>query len=170
MANTVTLKGNPVSLSGEQPQVGDQAPDFTLVANDLSKVSLGDTAGKIRIISVVPSIDTAVCSLETKRFNTELDKLPDSVVGYTVSIDTPFAQKRWCGAEGVEKMQLLSDYKGNKFGHAYGLYMEEPLGANARAIFIVDGDGKIAYTQLVPEIAQEPDYDEVLNKAKELAS
>jgi len=170
MANTVTLKGNPVQLSGELPQVGQQAPDFQLVANDLSKVTLQDSAGKVRIISVVPSIDTAVCSLETKRFNTELDKLPESVVGYTVSIDTPFAQKRWCGAEGVEKMQLLSDYKGNSFGHAYGLYMDEPLGANARCIFIIDKDDKIAYTQLVPEIAQEPNYDEVLEKARELAS
>ena len=170
MPNTVTLKGNPVELSGELPQVGQQAPDFTLVANDLSKVSLSDSTGKVRIISVVPSIDTAVCSLETKRFNTELDKLPDSVVGYTVSVDTPFAQKRWCGAEGVEKMQLLSDYKGNTFGQAYGLYINEPLGANARCVFIIDKDGKIAYSQLVPEVAQEPDYNEVLEKARALAS
>lgn len=170
MANTVTLKGNPVQLSGDLPQVGQQAPDFQLVANDLSQVSLQDSAGKVRIISVVPSIDTAVCSLETKRFNDELDKLPDSVVGYTVSVDTPFAQKRWCGAEGVEKMQLLSDYKGNTFGQAYGLYISEPLGANARCVFIIDKDDKIAYTQLVPEVAQEPDYNEVLEKARSLAS
>lgn len=167
---SVTLKGNPVQLSGNPPQVGDAAPDFELTANDLSKVKLSDSAGKVRILSVVPSIDTPVCSIETKRFNTELDKLSDDIVGYTISVDTPFAQKRWCGAEGVEKMKLLSDYKGGGFGRDYGIYIAEPLGAHARSIFIVDKDGKIAYTQLVPEIAQEPDYDEVLQKARELAS
>lgn len=167
---TVTLKGNPINLSGEPPQVGQPAPDFNLVANDLSCVKLSDTAGKVRILSVVPSIDTPVCSIQSKRFNTEVDNLPDNVVAYTISVDTPFAQKRWCGAEGVEKTSLLSDYKNdNKFGHDYGLYIAEPLGANARAVFIVDAEGKIAYSQLVPEIAQEPDYDEVLRKAREIA-
>lgn len=166
---TVTLKGNPVALSGQMPQAGDPAPDFELVANDMSKVRLADSAGKVRIISAVPSIDTSVCSLETARFNREMDKLPDSVVGYTVSVDTPFAQKRWCGVENVEKMKLLSDYRGHKFARDYGIYIEEPLGAAARCVFIVDKDGKIAYTQLVPEVSQEPDYDEVINKARELA-
>ena len=169
MATQVTLKGNPVQLSGDLPQVGQQAPDFQLTANDLSSVSLQDSAGKIRIISTVPSIDTPVCSTSTARFNQELDRLPDSVIGYTVSVDTPFAQKRWCGAEGVQKMQLLSDYKGQNFGHDYGLYIESPLGALARAVLIVDKDGKVAYSQLVPEIAQEPNYDEVLDKARALA-
>lgn len=168
---SVTLKGNPVELSGELPQVGQPAPDFELTANDLSTVRLSDDAGKVRIISVIPSVDTPVCSLETKRFNTEVANLPEDVVFYTVSVDTPFAQKRWCGAEGVEKIKLLSDYKNNnKFGHDYGLYIASPLGAHARAIFIVDKDDKIAYSQLVPEIAQEPDYDEVLAKARELAA
>ena len=168
MATTVTRKGNPVTLSGEPPRVGDKAPDFQLPASDGSTVSLQDSAGKVRILSTVPSIDTSVCSLETARFNREMDNLPDSVVGYTVSIDTPFAQKRWCGAEGVEKMKLLSDFKGNKFGHAYGLYIDE-LGFLARSVFIIDKDGTVAYSQLVPEIAQEPDYNEVLDKARELA-
>jgi thiol peroxidase len=167
---SVTLKGNPVQLSGEPPQVGDVAPDFELVANDLSTVKLSDSNGKVRIISVVPSIDTSVCSIQTKRFNEEIDKLPEGVVAYTISVDTPFAQKRWCGAEGVEKMQLLSDYKsGNKFGHDWGLYIAQPLGADARAVFIVDEGGKIAYAQLVPEITSEPNYTEVLDKARELA-
>ena len=167
---SVTLKGNPVNLSGEPPQVGQPAPDFNLVANDLSTIKLSDSAGKIRILSVVPSIDTPVCSIQTKRFNTEVDNLPDNVVAYTISVDTPFAQKRWCGAEGVEKTSLLSDYKNdNKFGHDYGLYIAEPLGANARAVFIVDAEGRIAYSQLVPEIAQEPNYEEVLEKAREIA-
>ena len=168
MADSVTLKGNPVALSGTVAEVGQQAPDFILTANDLSSVSLSDSNGKIRLISVVPSIDTAVCAIETKRFNQELDTLGDNLVAYTISVDTPFAQKRWCGAEGVEKMQLLSDYKGQKFSKEYGLYIESPLGAAARCVFIIDGNGKIVYRQLVPEIAQEPDYQEIRNKLKEL--
>lgn len=168
MATTVTFKGKPVELSGTPPAVGAPAPDFQLPASDGSKVSLGDSAGKVRILSVVPSIDTSVCALETARFNRELDGLPDAVVGYTVSIDTPMAQKRWCGAEGVEKMKLLSDFKGNTFSHAYGLYIDE-LGMAARCVFVIDKDGKVAYSQLVPEIAQEPDYQAVLDKARELA-
>lgn len=167
---SVTLKGNPIELSGNPPQVGESAPDFELVANDLSKVKLSDTAGKIRILSIVPSVDTPICSIQTKRFNEEVDKLPDNVVAYTISVDTPFAQKRWCGAEGVEKMKLLSDYRNNnKFGHDYGLYIAEPLGAHARAVLIIGADGNVAYSQLVPEIVQEPDYEEVLGKARELA-
>jgi len=166
---TVIRRGVPVQLSGDPPQVGDKAPDFTLVANDFSKVSLGESAGKVRLISVVPSIDTSVCSIQTRRFNQEIDKLPDSVVAYTVSVDTPWAQKRWCGAEGVEKMTLLSDYKGNKFGQDWGLYIEEPLGALARSVFVVDKDGTIAYAQLVPDLGQEPNYDAALAKARELA-
>jgi thiol peroxidase len=170
MPASVTLKGNPIALSGDLPQVGDTAPDFTLTANDLSKVSLHDLKGKVVILSAVPSIDTSVCSIETARFNRELDSLPENVVGLTVSIDTPFAQKRWCGAEGVEKMKLLSDYRGAQFSKAYGIYIEEPLGASARCVFIVDKDGKIAYSQLVPEIGQEPDYAEVIDKARQLAA
>lgn len=169
MATTITFKGKPVELSGTPPQVGAAAPDFQLPASDGSKVSLGDSAGKVRIISVVPSIDTSVCAIETARFNHELDSLPDSVVGYTVSIDTPMAQKRWCAAEGVAKMKLLSDFKGNTFSHAYGLYIDE-LGMAARCVFVVDKDGKVAYTQLVPEIGQEPNYKEVLDKARALAN
>lgn len=166
MANTVTFKGNPVELSGNPPQIGDEAPAFDLPNTEMENIKLHDSNGKIRIISVVPSIDTPVCSIQTSRFNRELDKLPD-VVGYTVSVDTPFAQKRWCGAEGVEKMTMLSDYKGNHFGRDWGLYIND-LGLLARAVYIVDKDGKIAYSQLVPEIAQEPNYDEVLEKAKSL--
>jgi thiol peroxidase len=165
---SVTFKGNAVQTNGELPQVGQNAPDFSLVANDMSAVSLENSAGKIRIISVVPSVDTAVCALETKRFNTELDSLPENVVGYTVSVDTPFAQKRWCAAEGVEKMKTLSDFKNHKFLEDYGVYLTD-LGIAARAIFIVDADGKIAYTQLVPEVTEEPNYAEVIEKAKELA-
>lgn len=166
---TVTFKGNPVQMGGQMPQEGAAAPDFSLVANDMSAVTLSDSEGKVRIVSVVPSIDTGVCSTETARFNREMDALPDDVVGYTISVDTPFAQKRWCGAEGVEKMQLLSDFKGQKFARDYGVYIDD-LGITARCIFIIGKDGKIAYTQLVPEVSQEPDYSAVIEKARQLAS
>lgn len=169
MATTVTFKGSPLQLSGTPPQPGTPAPAFSLVANDMSVVNLADSSGKIRVLSVVPSIDTPTCESQTRKFNAELDSLPDSVVGYTISVDTPFAQKRWCGVEGVEKMQLLSDYKGNNFGKDWGLYLDA-LGLLARAVFIVDAEGKIVYSQLVPEIADEPDYSEVIAKAKELAT
>lgn len=166
---SVTFKGQEQTMSGQMPQVGDQAPDFQLVGTDMSAVSLADSAGKVRIVSVVPSIDTGLCSIETARFNKELDALPDNVVGITISVDTPFAQKRWCAAEGVEKMQMLSDFKGHDFAKDYGVYLDD-LGITARCIFIIGKDGKIAYEQLVPEVAQEPDYDAVLNKARELAA
>lgn len=168
MATTVNFKGNPVELSGTPPQVGDTAPAFELVGSDMSPVKLSDSDGKVRVISIVPSIDTSVCDIQTKRFNKELDNLPDSVIGYTISIDTPFAQNRWCATEGVQKMHLLSDFKGNTFGRDYGLYIND-MGLLARSVMIVDKDGKIAYFQLVPEISQEPDYAEVLEKAKSLA-
>lgn len=168
MATTVNFKGNPVELSGTPPQTGEAAPPFELVGGDMSTVKLADSSGKVRILSIVPSVDTPVCSIQTARFNRELDTLPDSVVGYTISVDTPMAQNRWCATEGVEKMKLLSDFKGNTFGRDYGLYLQD-LGLLARAVIIVDKDDKVAYTQLVPEIAQEPDYDAVLQKAKELA-
>jgi thiol peroxidase len=168
MTNSVLFKGKEVQLSGSMPQIGESAPEFQLTANDSSTVTLQDTAGKVRLVSTIPSIDTSVCSLETARFNREMDNLPDSVVGYTVSVDTPYAQRRWCGAENVKKMQLLSDFKGHEFGRDYGVYMEE-LGLMARCLFIIDRDGKIAYTQLVSDTGQEPNYDEVINKVRELA-
>ena len=167
MAN-VTMHGNTLETSGELPSIGAPAPDFTLVATDMSSVSLRDSDGKVRIISIVPSIDTSVCSIQTKHFNQSLDTLPDSVVGYTVSVDTPFAQKRYCAAEGVEKMTMLSDFKNHTFGRDYGVYIEN-LGITARAVLIVDKEGNVVYTQLVPEISQEPDYTEVLDKVKDLA-
>jgi thiol peroxidase len=165
---TVLFKGVPVSTTGELPPIGAPAPDFQLTARDTSTVTLADSAGKVRIVSTVPSVDTSVCSRETKRFNDELEHLPDAVVGLTVSVDTPYALRRWCGAENVEKMQVLSDFKGAKFGRAYGLYMED-LGLLARCVLIINQDDKIAYTQLVTDTSQEPDYDAVLAKARDLA-
>ena len=168
MSTTVNFKGNPVELVGTPPQVGDPAPAFDLVGSDMSSVKLADSHGKVRIISIVPSIDTSVCSIQTKRFNQELDKFPESVIGYTISIDTPFAQNRWCATEGVQNMHLLSDFKGNTFGRDYGLYIND-LGMLARSVMVVDKDDKVAYFELVPEISQEPDYTPALEKAKSLA-
>lgn len=167
MAN-VTMGGKPLQTNGELPGVGVAAPGFSLTATDMSTVTLDNSRGKVRVVSIVPSIDTGVCSIQTARFNHEMDTLPENVVGITVSVDTPFAQKRWCAAEGVEKMQLLSDFKDHSFVRDYGVYIED-RGISARAVVIIDQDGQVAYTQLVPEIGQEPNYSEVLEKARELA-
>ena len=164
----VTMKGQPLQTNGELPKVGQDAPDFELTASDMSQVKLSDSAGKIRILSIVPSVDTSVCSLQTARFDQELQKLADDVVGYSISVDTPFALKRWIGEESAEKIKALSDFKDHQCLRDYGVYIED-MGMAARSVVIVDGDGKVVYTQQVPEISDEPNYDEVLNKVRELA-
>ncbi|MEM9420882.1 MAG: thiol peroxidase [Planctomycetota bacterium] len=161
----VTLKGNPMTLLGDELKVGDPAPDFSLKATDMSDKSLADYAGKVKLISVVPSLDTPVCDTETRKFNEEAGGLGDGVVVLTVSVDTPMAQKRWCGAAGVENVECLSDFKDHTFGPAYGVRIKE-IGLLARQIFVVDKDDKIVYTQLVGEVAEEPDYDAALAAAK----
>ncbi|MEO0514531.1 MAG: thiol peroxidase [Planctomycetota bacterium] len=160
-----TLKGNPMTLLGDELKVGDTAPDFSLKANDMSDKSLADYAGKVKLISVVPSLDTPVCDTETRKFNEAAGDLGDGVVVLTVSVDTPMAQKRWCGAAGVENVECLSDFKDHSFGPAYGVRIKE-VGLLARQIFVVDADNKITYTQLVGEVADEPDYDAALAAAK----
>jgi thiol peroxidase len=162
----ITFKGNPMTLVGEGRKVGDKAPDATLVANDLSEKKLSDFTGKVVILSVVPSLDTGICDKQTRRFNEEAGKLGQAVV-LTVSRDLPFAQKRWCGAAGVEKVQTLSDYRDRTFGTAYGLHIKE-LGLLARSVMVIDKGGTIRYQELVPEIAQEPNYDAALAAAKQL--
>lgn len=164
----LTFKGNPLTLLGAPLAEGDTAPDFTLTANDLSKVSLGDTAGKVRLLSVVPSLDTGVCDAQTRRFNTEAATFGDNVVLYTISADLPFAQARWCGAAGIDNLQTLSDHYDMNFADAYGVHVKE-LRLDSRSVFIVDADGKIAYAEYVPEVTQHPDYDKALAKLKELA-
>ena len=165
---SVTFKGNPITLSGHGASKGDPAPPFTLVANDLSPKSLADYRGKVIVLSSVPSLDTGICSTETKRFNQEAAKLGDDVVILTVSRDLPFAQKRWCGAEGVDRVVTLSDFRHSDFGEKYGVTITDgPLeGLLARCVFVIDREGRVVYRQLVPEIAQEPDYDPVLAAAK----
>ena len=157
----VTFKGEKLTVRGNVLKVGDKAPDFTLVANDLSSVTKHDSAGKVRLISVVPSLDTGICDAQTRRFNEEAANLGEQVTILTVSTDLPFAQKRWCGAAGVDQVQTLSDHKDMNFGEAYGTHVKE-LRLEQRAIFVVDSDDTIQYVEYVPEIAQHPDYDAAL--------
>jgi thiol peroxidase len=163
----VTFKGGPLTLLGNEVKVGDPAPDFAALANDLSPVKLSSYRGKVCIISSVPSLDTPVCDIETRRFNEEAKRLSADVAVLTVSMDLPFAQKRWCGAAGVEHVKTLSDHRDAAFGAAYGVLIKE-LRLLARAIFVVDRKGIIRYIQLVREVAQEPDYNAVLEAVKKL--
>ena len=163
----VTMKGNPITLMGTELQVGDQAPDFVAMDNDLNPVSFDSFRGKVCIISSVPSLDTPVCDMETRRFNDEAGRLGDDVEILTISMDLPFAQKRWCGAAGVDKVQTLSDHLDAAFGQAYGVLIKG-LRLLARAVFVVDKEGTIRYIELVKEIASEPDYDSVLTAVKDL--
>ena len=160
-AGLVTMKGNPVTLIGPELKVGDKAPDFIVVGNDLSQVSLESFRGKVCIISSVPSLDTPVCDMETRRFNSEASRLGDDVVVLTISMDLPFAQKRWCGAAGVDRVVTLSDHRDGSFGRAYGVLIKD-LRLLARAVFVMDKEGRIKYLELVKEIASEPDYEAVL--------
>ena len=152
---------------GTELQVGDQAPDFVAMDNDLNPVSFDSFRGKVCIISSVPSLDTPVCDMETRRFNDEAGRLGDDVEILTISMDLPFAQKRWCGAAGVDKVQTLSDHRDAAFGQAYGVLIKG-LRLLARAVFVVDKEETIRYIELVKEIASEPDYDSVLTAVKDL--
>lgn len=166
-AGLITMKGNPLTLVGQEPKVEVPAPDFEVLDNDLSPVKLSSFQGKIRVVSSVPSLDTPVCDMETRRFNGEAGNLGDDVVILTISMDLPFAQKRWCGAAGVDKVITLSDHRDAAFGESYGVLIKE-LRLLARAIFVVDPAGVLHYVQLVKEVTKEPDYDAVLNAVKEL--
>ncbi|MDB8800846.1 MULTISPECIES: thiol peroxidase [unclassified Romboutsia] len=159
----VTFQGAPLTLKGKQLKVGDKAPDFTVIDNELNPLKLDDTKGK-RVFLSVPSIDTPVCDMEVRRFNTEASKL-NNVTVYTVSMDLPFAQARWCGAAGIENVKTISDYKDREFGQNYGVYINE-LGLLSRAVFVVDEDDKIIYVEYLEEITEEPNYDKVLDVLK----
>jgi len=160
------MKGRPFTLVGKQVKVGDSAPDFEVLANDLSPVKLSAFRGKVVVISSVPSLDTAVCDLQTRKFNEQAAALGDGVAVLTISMDLPFAQKRWCGAAGIENLQTLSDYRNAEFGRAFGLLIEE-FRLLARAVFVVDADGIIRYKEIVSELTKEPDYDSAVKAAKE---
>lgn len=162
----VTFKGNPVTLLGKAPKVGDTAPDFTALSASLEPVKLSDYKGKVKVIAVYPSIDTGVCAAQNRRFNQEAEKLKDVVV-LSVSADLPFAQGRFCAAEGLNSIVTLSDHKDLDFGYKYGFVIEE-LRLLARGTIIIDKDDIIKYAEYVPEIATEPDYDAALKVVKEL--
>ena len=161
-AGGTTIKGNPLTVMGDVLSVGDTAPEFTVTANDMSQVSLSDSSGKVRLISVVPSLDTGICDAQTRRFSEETMSLPIDVEVYTISAEHPFNQKRWCGAVGIDRMQVLSDHMDMNFGESYGLAIKE-WRLLQRAIFVVGKDDKITYTEYVPEIASHPDYDAALS-------
>ena len=163
----ITMKGNPLTLLGEPLQIGQKAPDFEVQANDLSAVKSGELNGKVSIICSVPSLDTSVCDTETRKFNEQAAKLSNDIAIWTISMDLPFAQKRWCGAAGVEAVKTLSDHRDASFGRAFGVLIKE-LRLLARAVFVLDKQGVIKYTQLVKEVANEPDYDAALKAAKGL--
>jgi len=163
----VTMKGNPLTLVGNEVKVGQMAPDCTLTGNDLSPVKLSEFRGKVCVICSVPSLDTAVCDLETRRFNQETAGLGADVQILTISMDLPFAQKRWCGAHEIKSVITLSDHRDAHLGQSLGVLIKE-LRLLARAIFVVDREGRISYVQLVKEISKEPDYDAVLEAVKKL--
>jgi thioredoxin-dependent peroxiredoxin len=161
----VTFKGNGITLLGTVVREGDQAPNFTATDQALKPVQFSEFAGSAVVISSVPSLDTPVCELQTKRFNEEAPKLKAKVI--TISMDLPFAQKRFCGANQIEGIQVLSDYKDREFGKSYGVYIKE-LGLLARAVFLIGKDGKVAYMEIVKEISQQPDYARLLEEVKKL--
>ena len=163
-----TLRGNPLTLVGPELKAGDTAPDFNVVDNGLKPVTLKDTTGKVRIISVVPSLDTPVCDAQTKKFNEALAELPGVEV-LTVSMDLPFAQKRWCGAFGVDKVKMLSDHKDGSFGSNYGTLIKE-LRIESRAIFVLDRQNKIRHAEYVKEVADHPNYETALAAARGAAA
>ena len=168
MANkvgTIKLRGNPVTLVGSKVQVGGPAPLFTAVGNDLKPVSLSDYKGKVVVLATVPSLDTPVCDMETRRFNSEAVKLGDAVAILTVSMDLPFAQARWCGAAGVDRLTTLSDHRQAEVGLGYGILIEE-LRLLARAVFVIDREGILRYQEVVGEVANEPDYPAALEAVR----
>jgi thiol peroxidase len=162
----VTFKGNPLTLVGPELQIGQDAPDFTAIGNDLSPVRLSDHKGKIVVLSAVPSLDTPVCDAQTRTFNEKVAGL-DNVEVLTVSMDLPFAQRRWCGDTGVENVTTVSDHRDAEFGASYGMLVKE-LRLLARGVFVVDQDGKITYIEVVDEMTHEPDYDAALEAVKKL--
>ncbi len=162
----VTLKGNPLTLIGPQLRVGDRAPDFKAVNNKLETVTLAETSGSVRVFSVVPSLDTPVCDVMTRRFNKEAAQLSDIRI-YTISMDLPFAQSRWCADSGADCLVMLSDHREGSFGAHYGTLVKE-LRLDARAIFVIDKDDVIRHVEYVKEIAQQPDYDAALAAVREL--
>jgi len=163
--NVMTFKGNPMTLVGPELKIGQPAPDFTVLANDLSPVNLNNTKGKTRVLVAVPSLDTPVCDTEVRRFNQEAAKLSNTEV-WAISMDLPFAQKRWCGAAGIDTVKTLSDHKEAAFAQAYGILIKE-LRLTARAVFVVDANNTLVYQEIVSEMTAEPNYEAALKAASQ---
>jgi thiol peroxidase len=161
------MRGNPLTLIGNEVKVGEMAPDFVVLDNNLSPIKFSSFRGKTCILSSVPSLDTPVCDIETRKFNEEAARLGSDVTILTISMDLPFAQKRWCAAGGVDKVQTFSDHRDASFGSSYGVLIKE-LRLLARAVFLLDRKGTLQYIQLVKEVTNEPDYAAVLNALKKL--
>ena len=164
--NTITIKGNPMELAGTRLNVGDSAPDFEAVKNDMSPFRLLEVKGKVLVICSVGSLDTSVCDTEVRKFNEQATSLGDDVAVLVISMDLPFAQHRWCGSAGVKNVQTLSDHNQAEFGNAYGVLIKE-LRLLARAVFVVDKEGVIRYIEVVDELTNEPNYESALKAAKE---
>ena len=167
-ANAGTLKGRSFTLVGTELKVGETAPDFVALDMELKSVSLVDTQGKVRVLSVVPSLDTPVCDAQTRRFNEEATSLPEVSI-YTISMDLPFAQSRWCASSGVENIHMLSDHRDASFGTNYGTLIKE-LRLNCRSVFVLDDQGTLRYVEYVKEVGDHPDYEKALSAVRELAS
>ena len=163
----IASKGKPLTLLGPEIRVGDKAPDFRVVDNAMTTVTLGDYRGKVKVITSVPSLETSVCDAETRRFNQEAATLPGNVVVLTISMDLPFAQRRWCAAAGIERVKTLSDYQDRSFASAYGVLIKETK-LLSRSVFVVDGNDVVRYIQHVSEVGTEPDYDAALGAVKNL--
>lgn len=165
----VTFKHEPITIIGSEVKIGDSAPNFTVLANDLSPVTLEDSKGKVRLISVVPSLDTGTCDAQTRKFNESASDLGENVVILTISNDLPFAQKRWCAAAGIDAVQTLSDHRDLSFGEAYGVAIKE-LRLLTRAIFVVDTNDKVTYVEYVPEATEHPNYEKAIEAVKALTN
>ncbi|MER3500135.1 MAG: thiol peroxidase [Candidatus Fervidibacterota bacterium] len=168
-AGVVTFRGNPLTLLGPDLQVGEKAPDFRVVDTDLNPVTLQNFAGKVLLISVTPSLDTSVCDTQGRKFNELAAGLSEDVVVVNISVDLPFAQRRWCGANNIDRIKVLSDYQDRDFGLKYGVLIKE-LKLLARSVWVIDKDGVIRYKQIVPEVTNEPDYDAAMAALKEVVS
>ena len=167
--NIVKAHGNPVTLMGAEIKVGDKAPDFTVLDGNLKEIRLKDYDGKIKLVSVTPSLDTPVCDMQARRFNQEAGKLPDSVAVLNISMDLPFAISRFCTTAGIDKVKAYSDHRDASFGTAYGVLIKE-LRLLARSIFIIDRNNVIRYIEIVPELTDPPDYDRALKEVNKLLS
>ena len=163
----ITFKGNPLTLTGNEMRVGDKAPDFTVLNGELKETGLKDFAGKVKVISVTPSLDTPVCDLQARMFNSEAAKLPVDVAVLNISMDLPFAISRFCASAGIDKVKALSDHRDASFGNGYGVLIRE-LRLLARSIFIIDKDDVIRYFEIVPELSNEPDYESALEELKKI--